>query len=77
MKLRDAISALGGPSVVGSALNERPKAVGMWGARDRVPQDQLLPFWRLALAAGIAWEPPGAGAIRAQLAAPPAKQEAA
>lgn len=76
MKLRDAISALGGPSAVGSALDERPKAVGMWGSRGRVPQDQLLPFWRLCLDAGIAWEPPGADAIRAQLAAP-AKQEAA
>ena len=76
MDVAATITALGGPSAVGEKVGERAKTVGMWGARNRVPGDHLLAFWRLALAAGLSWEPPGADAIRAQLAAP-AKVEAA
>jgi hypothetical protein len=70
MDVAETITALGGPSAVAAAVGEKPKTVGMWGARNRVPGDHLLVFWRLALAAGLSWEPPGADAIRAQLAAP-------
>jgi hypothetical protein len=74
MDVGDAIAALGGPSAVGAAVGEKPKTVGMWGARNRVPGDRLLAFWQLCLRSGVAWEPPGADAIRAQLgASPPAK----
>jgi len=76
MDVAAAITALGGPSAVGAIVGERAKTVGMWGARNRVPGAHLLAFWRMALAAGLSWEPDGADAIRAQLAVP-AKMEAA
>mgnify|MGYP007100166736 FL=1 len=52
-------------------------AVSIWGKANAVPREHHMTIWRLALEAGLSWEPPGADAIRAQLAAPPAKQEAA
>ena len=64
MNVKDAISRLKGVGEVGRALGVSPKAVGMWGARNSVPADQMLPFWRLCLTAGVAWEPPGADSIR-------------
>lgn len=52
-------------------------AVSQWRGAG-IPREHHLTLWRLALAAGIAWEPEGADAIRAQLAAPtPAASEAA
>lgn len=76
MKLRDAISALGGIVPVAQALGEKRSAVSMWAVRDRLPADQVVPFWNLCLAAGVAWEPPGADAIRERLAVPTAGKAA-
>jgi hypothetical protein len=73
MKVKEAISKLGGIAVVAGELGEKRSTVSMWGVRDSVPADAQLLFWRLCLARGVGWEPPGAEALRAELAqAPPA-----
>lgn len=78
MKLKDAISALGGIPAVAEALGAKRSAVSMWGVRDSLPAERVVPFWDLCLSRGVAWEPVGADAIRAQLGGQPApKSEAA
>lgn len=73
MELKVAISALGGIPKVAEEIGAKRSTVSMWGVRNSLPADKVLPFWRLCLAAGVAWEPPGAEAIRAQLATPQGK----
>ena len=70
MKVKEAIGKLGGIAVVAGDLGEKRSTVSMWGVRDSVPADAQLPFWRLCLARGVGWEPPGAEALRAELGVP-------
>jgi transcriptional regulator with XRE-family HTH domain len=77
MSVADLIRGLGGPSKLSAVIGCTASAVSQWRSGG-VPREHHLTLWRLALAAGLPWEPPGADAIRAQLAAPPPdKQEAA
>lgn len=69
--VREAISAAGGIPAVARALGAKPSRVSMWAVRDSVPADYLLPLWKLCLQQGVAWEPPGADAIRHLLTAAP------
>lgn len=76
MDVAHLIVGLGGQQRIAELLGLGKSAVGMWVTRGAIPREHHLTLWRLALAAGLSWEPPGADAIRAQLAAP-AKAEAA
>ena len=67
MTLGECISSLGGQTEVARRLGLGKSAVGMWMHRGAVPREHHLELWRMALEAGLAWEPPGAEAIRAQL----------
>lgn len=69
MDVAHLIQGLGGQKVLAEALGLGKSAVGMWVTRGAVPREYHLTLWRMALDAGIAWEPPGADAIRAQLGA--------
>jgi hypothetical protein len=79
MDVKEAIAALGGGVDVAKALGAKRSTVQMWSVRNSVPADRVVAFWDLCLARGVAWEPPGADAIRARLApaGPAAKAEAA
>lgn len=68
MTTTDLLSALGGAAQVAARLGLKRTAVANWATRDAVPAEHRLAMWRLALEAGLAWEPPGADAIRAKLA---------
>ena len=70
MTLAELFKALGGHRAVAEALGATPKAVGMWVVRDDVPGEHHLALWAKALDAGLAWEPPGADALRPFLARP-------
>lgn len=73
----DLIRTLGGPSRVAAEIGCTTSAVSQWRAAG-IPREHHLTLWRLALSAGLSWEPPGADAIRAQLGVPAgAKREAA
>lgn len=72
----ELIRALGGPSRIAGRFGVTTSAVSQWSQRG-IPREHHLGMWRLALEAGLLWEPPGADAIRAQLAAPPARTDAA
>ncbi len=71
MEIPHLIAALGGPRVVSERLGIRPNAVAMWLQRGAIPAEHYLPLWKMALAANVAWKPPGAEAIRAQLTQQP------
>lgn len=72
MTVSEMIAALGGATRLAERLGLKRSAVAMWVVRGAVPGERELAVWRLCLEAGIAWEPPGADAIRAQLGAAPA-----
>lgn len=69
MTVAELIRALGGQQAVANVFGLGKSAVGMWVTRDAVPREYHLMLWRMALEAGLAWEPPGAEAIRARLGA--------
>ena len=56
---RDMVRQLGGPVVIGRSLGISAQAVSNW-YRDGVPKRHHLDLWRMALAAGVPWRPPGA-----------------
>lgn len=64
----DLIRKLGGPGRIAAALGCSASAVSQW-RKAGVPREHHLVVWRMALEAGLPWEPPGADAIRAQLGA--------
>jgi hypothetical protein len=63
MDVRAAIAGLGGPTAVAAHLGANTKQVSMWGARDSVPAEFLVPFWRACRQAGVTWSPPGAAGL--------------
>lgn len=71
MQVRDLVRALGGGKAVAAARGVSPQAVSQWCAANEVPVAHYLPLWRMALEAGIAWEPPGAAELRPLLCANP------
>jgi hypothetical protein len=50
------IDALGGCARVAAQLHRSPQAVANWRVRG-IPAAMDLPVWRLASAAGLAWQP--------------------
>ena len=73
MTVPELILALGGAAKLAEALGLKRTAVANWATRGAVPREHHLVVWQMALEAGLPWEPPGADAIRAQLATPPQK----
>lgn len=73
MRTRDFVRALGGGKAVAEARGVSPQAVSHWCGTDEVPAAHHLPLWRMALEAGLPWEPPGAAELRPLLAAKPAE----
>jgi hypothetical protein len=69
MRIKELIVGLGGNRAVSEAIGVRSQAISYWIAGDSVPREHHLTLWRMALAAGLAWEPPGADAIRHLLGA--------
>lgn len=69
MDVDHLLDQLGGNKSVADSLGIRATAVGMWRQRGEVPARFHLAVWRLALAAGLDWEPPGAAELRPLLAA--------
>lgn len=73
----ELIESLGGITAVARQLGVEPNRVNNWRRRG-VPADQHIALWRMALAAGLDWEPPGAAELRPLLAAqmcPPAETQ--
>ena len=73
MKVRDLIRGLGGGAAVARARGVSTAAVSHWVVADEVPPAHHVALWRMALEAGLAWTPPGAETIRAQLVQPAEK----
>jgi len=64
MTLREVFAALGGQSRVAERLGVLPTAVSNWAVANRLPPAHHIPLWRMALEAGLSWEPPGAADLR-------------
>lgn len=65
---------LGGAAKVARQLGVTTQAASQWMTADAVPPAHYLPLWRMALEAGLPWEPPGAAELRpllCQVPAPP------
>jgi hypothetical protein len=78
MTIRDLVRGLGGGAAVARARGVSRAAVSHWVVANEAPEQHHLALWQMALAAGLPWQPPGAEAIRAQLAAtPPARERVA
>lgn len=78
MDAAQLIKDLGGPAKLAAALGAPANTIAYWGHRNKIPADRWLEVWRLALAAGLDWEPPGAAELRPLLAAqmcPPAETQ--
>lgn len=73
MKIEDLIRGLGGSGAVAKATGQRSNTVSNWVARGAIPAEHYLPLWRMALEAGLPWEPPGAADLRPLLANKPAE----
>jgi hypothetical protein len=71
MMVPDLLEALGGAAKVADNLGLKRGAVAMWGTRGLVPREHHLAVWALCMERRLPWEPPGADAIRAQLAPQP------
>lgn len=56
----DLMRALGGPTRVARACGVSVQAIGDWQMRGVVPARHWIVLWRMALAAGLDWCPPGA-----------------
>jgi transcriptional regulator with XRE-family HTH domain len=70
MTTRQLVRALGGGAAVAQRCGVTRQAVSHWLRAGAVPAVHVPVLAEMALAAGLSWEPPGADAIRAQLAAP-------
>jgi hypothetical protein len=78
LSVKDLVVGLGGNRVVAGRIGVRSQAVSNWIAANVVPAEHHVTVWRMALEAGLAWEPPGADSIRHLLGAPaPAATQAA
>lgn len=73
MTLRELFRQLGGQARVARSLGVVPTAVSNWAVANRLPAQHHIALWRLALKAGLPWEPPGAAELRPLLAAKPAE----
>lgn len=60
MRIRALIKALGGPTVVADELRLKVARVGNWCLRNELPPEHHIAIWRLAIAKGVRWVPPGA-----------------
>lgn len=69
MTLRELFDRLGGQSAVARERGVSRGAVSHWVQADVLPSDHHIAIWRMALAAGLDWEPPGAAELRPLLAA--------
>jgi hypothetical protein len=69
MQVRDLVRALGGGKRVAQTRSVSPQAVSHWCSANDVPAEHYLPLWRMALEAGLPWEPPGAAELRPLLSA--------
>lgn len=67
MTIREILHGLGGHQEVARKLGLKRSAPSMWVSRNAIPAEHHLAVWRLALAAGLAWEPPGAAELRGLL----------
>jgi hypothetical protein len=77
MEVAELIRGLGGQRAVAALLGLGKSAVGMWVTRGAIPREYHLILWRMALEAGLPWEPPGGDTIRGKLAASPPNSRAA
>lgn len=62
----ELIEGLGGMTAVARQLGVEPNRVNNWKRRG-VPGEHYLPLWRMAIAAGLDWQPPGADGLREAL----------
>jgi hypothetical protein len=76
MQVGDLIRAVGGTGRVAERIGCTASAVSQW-RRAGIPREHHLAVWRMALEAGLPWEPPGADAIRHLLQAAPADRKVA
>lgn len=67
MDASEIIRALGGPSKLAARLSLPGNTVAYWGHRNRIPAERWLEIWRMAIAAGLDWQPPGAEGLREAL----------
>jgi hypothetical protein len=72
MRIRALIKALGGPTVVAEALRLKIARVGNWCLRNELPPEHHIAIWRLAIAKGVRWVPPGAEGLQIPAPEPPA-----
>lgn len=71
MRVKTLIVELGGNKPVAERCRVSSAAVSNWIAANAVPAEHHITLWDMALAAGVAWEPPRADDIRKRLGAPP------
>jgi hypothetical protein len=64
MDVRTLIHALGGPGVVADEIGTTGKSVSMWGTRGEIPSAFHLSVWKMAIARGVEWTPPGAEGLK-------------
>jgi hypothetical protein len=76
MTIRELVRGLGGGRVVAAQIGVTPAAVSHWVGANVVPAGRQVALWRMAVAAGLAWQPPGADEIRDRLAQQPATEAA-
>lgn len=67
MDASDLIRAMGGPAKLAAALGVPANTVAYWSHRNKIPADRWLEVWRMAIDAGLDWQPPGADGLREAL----------
>jgi hypothetical protein len=75
MNVHHLLDGLGGNKAVADALEIGATAVSNWRLRGEVPARFHLAVWRMAIAAGLDWQPPGAEGLREALCPVPAPAE--
>lgn len=73
LTLKPLFAALGGQRLVAERLGVVQTAVSNWVVKESVPARHHLALWRMALEAGVQWEPPGAAELRPLLTPKPAE----
>lgn len=61
--VRELIKQLGGPVALSGCCGVVPSAVTNWAAKNEVSAEHRITLWRMAVAAGIDWTPPGADGL--------------
>lgn len=59
----ELIELLGGATAVARRLGVEPNRVNNWKRRG-IPAEHHLSLWRMAILAGLGWQPPGAEGLR-------------